>query len=217
MGKARVRASAVAVTVILAAGIFPAFAAESPEGSIAQPAAVCKEAIVNPVSGHAECVKPLGAPVDPPPPRPAVVKLAVFDFELEDASPAAAILGQTTRTEAAMDAVNEAARDMFARSGRYLLTDATAIDAEPVRTGSLRDCNGCEAGIALQGGADQALVGVVRRITQTDYYVTIRITDSKTGKVLDEQSANFAGGPEGWASGVRMLIKHQILVPPAES
>jgi hypothetical protein len=30
----------------------------------------CKEAIVNPVSGNAECVSPPGAPVDPPPPRP---------------------------------------------------------------------------------------------------------------------------------------------------
>jgi hypothetical protein len=36
-------------------------------------AALCKLAIVNPVSGYAECVQPPGAPVDPPPPRPAVV------------------------------------------------------------------------------------------------------------------------------------------------
>lgn len=31
----------------------------------------CEVAIINPVSGFAECVKPRGAPVDPPPPRPA--------------------------------------------------------------------------------------------------------------------------------------------------
>jgi hypothetical protein len=30
----------------------------------------CEVAVVNPVSGYAECVKPPGAPVDPPPPRP---------------------------------------------------------------------------------------------------------------------------------------------------
>jgi hypothetical protein len=30
----------------------------------------CKEAVVNPVSGYASCVNPLGAPVDPPPKRP---------------------------------------------------------------------------------------------------------------------------------------------------
>jgi len=196
-------------TVTLWTGIAIARAADAPEAPSAKPPALCKEAIVNPVSGYAECVRPLGAPVDPPPPRPTVVKLAVFDFELEDATPASALLGQTTRTEATMGEVSDAARRMLAESGRYILADMTSVEAEPVRSKSLRNCDGCEAGIALQSGADQALIGVVRRITQTDYYVVIRITDAKTGKVLDEQAANFAGGPEGWASGVRMLIKHQ--------
>ena len=179
---------------------------------IALSASQCKEADVNPVSGHAECVNPLGAPVDPPPTRPPVVKLAVFDFELDDGTPAAAFLGQATSTEATMERVSSEARRMLAESGRYMLIDVSKIDAEPVRTKSLRKCDGCEAGIASQGGAEQALIGVVKRVTQTDYYVLIRITDAETGKVLDQQSANFAGGPDGWPSGVRMLLKHQVLV-----
>jgi hypothetical protein len=77
---------------------------------------------------------------------------------------------------------------------------------------SLRNCDGCEAGIALQVGAEQSLIGVVTRVTQTDYYVQIQIRDCKTGKVLNQQQANFAGADDGWASGARMLIKHQILV-----
>jgi hypothetical protein len=180
-------------------------------------AALCKLAIVNPVSGYAECVQPPGVPVDPPPPRPAVVKLAVFDFELEDATPAAALLGQVTRNEAAMEKVSVDARQMLAKSGRYLLVDVSDANALPVREKSLRNCEGCEAGIALEAGAEQALVGVIRRVTQTDYYVQIQITDAKTGKVLNQQSANFAGGPDGWASGVRMLLKHQVLVFEEES
>ena len=76
---------------------------------------------------------------------------------------------------------------------------------------SLRNCNGCEAGIALQLGAEQSLIAVVTRVTQTDYYVLIQIRDARTGTILDQQEANFAGGDEGWASGVRMLIKHQVL------
>jgi len=178
---------------------------------------LCKEAIVNPVSGHAECVRPLGAPVDPPPPRPAVVKLAVFDFELEDATPAAALLGQTTTNEAVMKNVSADARQMLAKSGRYLLVDVSDANAQPVSEKSLRNCDGCEAGIALDAGAEQALIGVIRRITQTDYYVQVQITDARTGKVLNQQSANFAGGPDGWSSGVRMLLKHQVLVFDNES
>ncbi len=189
---------------------------EAPETRLAAPAASCKEAIVNPVSGYAECVRPLGAPVDPPPPRPQLIKLAVFDFELEDATPAVALLGQTTSSEATMEKVSSEARRMLAESGRYFLIDVTKTEAEPVRAKSMRNCEGCEAGIALQAGADQALIGVVRRITQTDYYVVIQISDARTGKVLDQQAANFAGGPDGWASGVRMLIRHQVLAPTDE-
>jgi hypothetical protein len=90
--------------------------------------------------------------------------------------------------------------------------DVSKVDAKPVREKALRNCDGCEAGIALQAGADQAFVGVIRRITQTDYYVVVQISDARTGRVLNQQSANFAGGPDGWASGVRMLLKHQVLV-----
>jgi hypothetical protein len=40
-------------------------------GDESHPGAKCEVAVVNPVSGYAECVKPRGAPVDQPPPRPA--------------------------------------------------------------------------------------------------------------------------------------------------
>jgi Protein of unknown function (DUF2380) len=190
-----------------------ALSGDTPDTTLAAPSALCKEAIVNPVSGHAECVLPPGAPVDPPPPRPPVLKLAVFDFELDDATPASALLGQTMNTAATMEKVSSEARRMLRESGRYILIDVTTVDAEPVRARSLRNCDGCEADIALRAGADQALIGVVRRITQTDYYVLVQITDAQTGKLLDQQAANFAGGPEGWATGVRMLLKHQVLAP----
>jgi hypothetical protein len=136
------------------------------------------------------------------------VKMAVFDFELDDASPAAALLGRGTASAATMDAVSREARRELAQSGRYNVIDAGEV-AGAQRP--LRNCDGCEAAVALQLGAEQSLVGVVTRVTQTDYYVRIQIRDARSGKLLDQQEANFAGGEEGWASGVRMLIKHQIL------
>jgi hypothetical protein len=51
-----------------------AIAADAPvnasTGAQSAPAAICQEAVVSPVSGYAECVKPRGAPVAPPPKRP---------------------------------------------------------------------------------------------------------------------------------------------------
>jgi Protein of unknown function (DUF2380) len=213
------RITAIACLTLLGVAISRHSAAalsnETPEVKPSVPA-LCEEAVVNPVSGYAECVHPLGAPVDPAPPRPPVVKLAVFDFELEDVSPAASMLGQITSNEATMEKVSSEARRMLAESGRFILVDVSKIDAEPIKAKSLRNCNGCEAGIALQAGAEQALIGVVTRVTQTDYYVQVQFSDAQTGKVLNQQNANFAGGPDGWASGVRMLLKHQVLVPAEE-
>jgi hypothetical protein len=214
------RITAIASLMLLGTAISgsagAALSSETSEARASAPAVLCKEAVVNPVSGHAECVRPPGVPVDPPPPRPPVAKLAVFDFELDDVSPAASFLGQTTSNEAVMETVSSEARRMLAESGRFILVDVSKVDAEPVRAKALRNCNGCEAGIALQAGAEQALIGMVRRVTQTDYYVLIQISDAQTGKVLNQQEANFAGGPDGWASGVRMLIKHQVLVATEE-
>jgi hypothetical protein len=140
------------------------------------------------------------------------VKIAVFDFELEDETPAASYLGETTSSAANLEKVSAEARRMLSESGRYNLIDVSKAGARPVTEKSLRRCDGCEAGIAMQLGAEQSLIGVVTRVTQTDYYVTIQIRDARTSRILDQQQANFAGSDDGWASGVRMLIKHQILV-----
>ena len=139
--------------------------------------------------------------------KSAPVKIAVFSFELEDASPAAALLGTDTSSTTTMDRVNSEARRELAQSGRYSVIDASKAATQK----TLQNCDGCEAALALQLGAEQSLVGVLTRVTQTDYYVRIQIRDARSGKLLDQEEANFAGGEEGWATGVRMLIKHQVL------
>jgi hypothetical protein len=60
--------------LIVALGALPAWptGASADDAKVAPaPAVRCEEAVVSPVSGYAECVKPRGAAVDPPPPRPA--------------------------------------------------------------------------------------------------------------------------------------------------
>jgi len=50
----------------------------------------------------------------------------------------------------------------------------------------------------------------VRRVTQTDYYVVIQIRDARTGK-LSTNRRRISPAPRRLSSGVRMLIKHQVL------
>jgi hypothetical protein len=144
---------------------------------------------------------------DPPPP----IKIAVFAFELEDLSPSAALSGKSANTAAILEKVSSAARQELGQSGRYAVIDGSNFAAKPVVEKSLRNCDGCEAGIAVELGAQQSLIGVVRKVTQTDYYVVVRIRDAQTGKIVDQEEANFAGDEQGWPSGVRMLIRHQVL------
>jgi hypothetical protein len=81
-----------------------------------------------------------------------------------------------------------------------------------VRERVLAFSRAAEPGISPARGKDQRGEGGGMNTGQTDYYVTVVLRDTNTGKILESQTANFAGGEEGWASGVRMLIKHQVLV-----
>ncbi len=144
------------------------------------------------------------------------IKLAVFDFELEDLSAAAVILGASTTSSASLDRATQMARKEMAKSGRYLVIDPSGGGAALPKDRALEDCDGCDAAIASGLGADQSLTGVVKRVSQTDYYVQVQIRDAHTGKLLAQEAANFAGGEEGWASGVRMLIDHQVLASASE-
>jgi hypothetical protein len=144
------------------------------------------------------------------------VKIAVFDFELEDVSAAGAMApGETAGDLSRMQAVSREARRVLAESGRYSLIDTNGVDADPVKERSLRNCNGCDAGIALKLGAERSFIGVVTRVAKTEYYVSLLMTDTSTGKVVSQQTAFFTGADDAWASGVRMLIKHGVLADPS--
>jgi hypothetical protein len=146
----------------------------------------------------------------------APIKIAVFDFELEDVSAAGVMSpGETAGDLTRMQAVSAEARRVLAQSGRYSLIDTAGVDANPVKERSLRNCNGCDAGIALKLGAERSFIGVVTRVAKTEYYVSLLMTDARTGKVLSQQTAFFTGADDAWASGVRLLIKHGVLADPS--
>jgi hypothetical protein len=62
------RIQPVAAALVLGIAGAAAYAADV---SAPLPASRCEVAVVNPVSGYAECVKPRGVPADPPPKRSA--------------------------------------------------------------------------------------------------------------------------------------------------
>jgi hypothetical protein len=142
----------------------------------------------------------------------APTKIAVFDFELEDDSAAVGIAGDRAADGGYMKAVSAEVRRVIEQSGRYRLVDVSGTDAEAVRDRSLRTCNGCDAGIALALGAEQSLIGVVRRISRTEYVVGFQLRDAKSGALIATHDTDLRMGANyAWSRGASRLIKDRLL------
>jgi hypothetical protein len=134
---------------------------------------------------------------------PPPVKLATFDFELEDFSAGAQLTGESPADTTQLKLATSEARRLIAQSGRYSLMDVSGAEAEAVKARWLRKCNGCDAGIALGFSADQSLIGIVTRISRMEYTVRIQIRDARNGAVIfDKQSDLRMGANYSWSRGV---------------
>jgi Protein of unknown function (DUF2380) len=142
----------------------------------------------------------------------APVKLAVFDFELEDFSAGAGIIPESDQDREQLRLATETVRRLLVESGRYSLVDVSGADAADVRAHTLRQCDGCDAAIARKLDADQSLVGIVTRITRTDYAVTFKLRDTRTGApIAIEQTDLRIGANYSWNRGAAWLIKNRLL------
>lgn len=147
----------------------------------------------------------------------APVKLAVFDFELKDFSGGAGIIPESDDDREQLRRATETARRLLIESGRYSLVDVSRADAPDVIAHTLEKCDGCEAAIARKLGADQSLVGIVTRITRTDYAVTFKLRDTRTGApIAVEQTDLRIGANYSWNRGAAWLIKNRLLEKQAQ-
>ncbi|MGO9673491.1 MAG: DUF3280 domain-containing protein [Methylocella sp.] len=136
----------------------------------------------------------------------------MFDFELDDFSGGAGIAGDPAADLKHLDEVTSEARKLIAASGRYALVEVSGAEGEGVKDRTLRQCHGCEAAIAEKLGADQSFLGIVTRISRTDYVVQFQIRDAHTGAVILKQSSDLRIGADySWFRGARALIRDHLL------
>ncbi|WP_158931357.1 DUF3280 domain-containing protein [Acidisphaera sp. S103] len=153
---------------------------------------------------------------------PAPIKIAVFDFEFTDFSAGAGVAGDPADDLTQLNKATGEVRQLIKQSGRYDLVDTSGADktaqslsqadGKAVQDRSLRDCNGCEAPIARQLGADQSFLGVVSRISRMEYVVRLQIYDAHTGTLaFAAQSGLRMGANYSWYRGAADLIKSRLL------
>ncbi|MBR0838049.1 DUF2380 domain-containing protein [Bradyrhizobium manausense] len=149
-----------------------------------------------------EIMAALGAPVP--------VALAVFNFELEDATAASA--GASAMSDASYLAeVTGSVREALGQSGRYRIVDVDSASSE-ASARALRDCDGCEAAIAQKLGADQSLIGVVRRVSRTEYTLGFQVRDARTGAVVSRGDSGLRLGADySWKRGAVRLVSERLI------
>lgn len=139
---------------------------------------------------------------------PAPIALAVFEFELEDVT--AASPGASAASDAShLAEVTGAVREALGQPGRYRIVD---VGREAAPAGGLRDCGGCEAAMAKKLGADQSLIGVVRRVSRTEYTLGFQLRDAGTGAVLARGDSGLRLGADySWKRGAVRLISERLI------
>ena len=143
---------------------------------------------------------------------PSPIKIAVFPFELEDFSAGAAHVPPDDIDREQLRLSTEEARRQIATSGRYQLVDISAVNDQAAKAGKLRDCDGCDAGIAAGLEADQSMIGIVTRITRMEYAVTYKVRDARSGAIVAVAQTDLRMGANvAWSRGARWLIENRLL------
>jgi len=143
--------------------------------------------------------------------EPAPVRMAVFDFELDDRSAAGGLIAKDAIDDENLRKATEEARQRLAASSRYAVVDTAAV-AGQLSAGGVQSCNGCEAALAEKLGADQSMSGVFARVSRTEYTLQVVIRDARTGAVLSNSFSGLRMGANyAWPRAVTSLIDNKIL------
>lgn len=144
------------------------------------------------------------------------VRIAVFELELDDRSAGGAVIGPDARDAEYLRQTTDEARRMLAESDRYVVVDTESVAGEVAAAGGIRHCNGCDGPLALRLGAEQTMLGVLTRVSRTEYTLQLVVRDARTGTTLsDDFSGLRMGANYSWPRGVKYLITKRIL--PAAS
>jgi hypothetical protein len=157
-------------------------------------------ALLAPVTGRSE----------PKPP----IKLAVFDFELDDFSAGGPLAGESPVETAMLRRVTALAREQLAQSGLFEIVDGSASTNEMVKSHWLRKCNGCEAAIARDLGAEMSFIAFFRKISVMEQYLEFRIRDAHTGALINASQTDLRGETdESWSRAIVWLIRYRLVEP----
>ena len=140
------------------------------------------------------------------------VPIAVFDFELLDSSLEGEVNGPRSDEQQRLRLISDQLRRQLDESGHY---EVVAVDAAAGRieaAGFLHGCNGCEAEIARDLGAEQAMTGTIQKVSNLILNINLYVRDATSGKRLRAVSVDIRGNTdESWSRGLSYLVRNRLL------
>ncbi len=135
----------------------------------------------------------------------ALPDLAVFDFALNNTSPAASTPDEMARLQRLDQQLRDGLRS------RFTLVDMVPVQDKLARVDSIRGCNGCELDLARKVGAQQVAYGWVQKVSNLILNVNLVVEDVATGKTLHADSVDIRGNTdESWTRGLRYLLNERM-------
>jgi hypothetical protein len=135
----------------------------------------------------------------------AGTKAVIFPFELIDVSLEGQYVGPRPDEEARLALATEELRKRAQEAG-YELIDLSSASAELEKSQPLYKCKGCEVDIARRLGADMALAGTVRKLSNLVLVIHLYVSDAKRGNLTRIHRVDLRGNTdETWVRGVRRL------------
>ncbi|MGI9421345.1 MAG: DUF3280 domain-containing protein [Geminicoccaceae bacterium] len=139
------------------------------------------------------------------------IGLAVFGFELIDSSLQGDLEGQHEDDLARLAMIEADLKRMLVESGRYEMVEVESVTDAVEAAGYLHSCNGCEAKIAVELGADQALIGWVQKVSNLILNLNVGMRDVESQRKVFAASVDIRGNTdESWRHGIRYLIKRKL-------
>ena len=142
------------------------------------------------------------------------IKLAVFDFEMEDFSAGGPIAGQNEAETERLRRVTQQARELLTRSGLFELVPVDQTASEMGRSHWLRHCNGCEADMAAAAGADYSFLGVFHKVSIMEQSLEFRFRATASGQIVQVAQTDLRNETdESWRRAIEFLIRYRVVEP----
>lgn len=143
-------------------------------------------------------------------------RVAFFGLTLLDTSLQSSASGENTAEQERLAQLEEMVAERFVREG-YVLVDIEPARKEIDRVVNLAKCYGCDTRIAVQLGADYALVGEVQKVSELILAINLQLRAAETGEMVKGGVVDIRGNTdESWQRGMRYILKNRFFVEERE-